>query len=95
MTASVPLWIVNSGSDMSSEDVQTTLPIMPNLLGTTTGQFEKVKRREKELGGGGTSCRMKAMLAFADRNAETKVNIKRCHLISCGVPVDESSTAKG
>lgn len=79
---------------MSSEDVQTTLPIMPNLLGTPAVQFEIVKRGKKDLGGGGTSCRMKAALTFADRNAETKVNIKRCHLISCGVPVDESRTAK-
>lgn len=49
---------------------------------TTTGQFEKGKREEeeKELGGS-TSCRMKAGLTFAGRNEETKVNIKRLHLI--------------
>lgn len=44
--------------------------------------------------GGGTSCQMKAGLTFAGTNAETKVNIKRCHLISRGVPGDESSVAK-
>lgn len=44
--------------------------------------------------GGGTSCQMKAGMTFAGTNAETKVNIKRCHLISRGVPGDESSTAK-
>lgn len=37
---------------------------------------------------------MKAGLTFVDRTAETKSNIKRCHLISCGMPVDESSAAK-
>lgn len=94
MTASLPLWIVNSGSDRSSWDVQPTFPIMPNMLGTTTVQFERVKRGVKELGGGGASCRLKAVLTFADRNAETKGNIKTCHLISCGVSGDVSSTAK-
>lgn len=37
---------------------------------------------------------MKAGLTFVGRNKETKVNIKRCHPISCGVPDDESGAAK-
>lgn len=42
------IWIVNAASDMSSEDPQTTLPIVLILPVTSTGQFEG-----GEWGGGG------------------------------------------
>lgn len=45
VTASVPLWIVNARSDTSSEDLQTTLPILLNLPATTTGLFEAGERK--------------------------------------------------
>lgn len=84
---------------INTEDLQTTLPIMPNLPEETEreqGGFGRGEGPGKRVGvlGGGTSCQMKAGLTFAGTNAETKVNIKRCHLISRGVPGDESSVAK-
>lgn len=50
VTASVPLWIVSAGSDMSGEDLQTTVPVILKLPVNAAGQFE-VRREEGEGGG--------------------------------------------
>lgn len=64
VTASVPLWIVSAGSDIISEDLQTTLPLAFNLPVTTTGQFER--KRERREGEGALWWHIMSNTSWAD-----------------------------